>query len=148
MKDELDDRWIGKMKELLEDYSPSDAPVDWKIVKRGLNRNRSWSAWLLMFLRRRGVYAFLLGTGIFIGFLLFNPSDKLPIGQESTDAFESSTVQPTVPIYAAAGTTRSKEKAESSPVFQPNKVRLDNVPVGRASTAAPTASRFWPEAAE
>ncbi len=131
MKDELDNRWIGKMKELLEDYSPPDAPRDWKIVKRGLNRNRSWSAWLLMFLRRRGIYAFILGVGILIGFLLFNSPDKLPVGQENTAAVESSMVQPSMPIYAAAGTSRSKEKIATSPGFQPKKVRLDNVPVGK-----------------
>lgn len=74
MKEELDDRWIGKMKELLEGYVPEEAAGDWKQVKRRLNRNLSWSAWLLMYLRRPWIYAFIFGAGILVGYLLFNHS--------------------------------------------------------------------------
>jgi len=81
MKEEQDDRWIGKMKELLEDYSPSDAPNNWKQVKRKMNRNLSWGTRLLMFFRRPWTYAIIFGAGILVGYLIFTSHDKRTISQ-------------------------------------------------------------------
>jgi hypothetical protein len=79
MKEVQDDRWIGKVKDLLEEYTPADAPGDWKQVKRKLNRNQHWFAWLLMFLRRPWMFTIMFGAGILTGYFLFFHADTATV---------------------------------------------------------------------
>lgn len=73
MKEVQDDHWIDKMKELLESYTPEDAPGDWLQVKRRLAGNRSWFERLVFFIRKRWIMAVIFGTGLLTGFFLFYP---------------------------------------------------------------------------
>lgn len=94
MKEVQDDQWVGKIKELLEDYTPADEAGDWKQVRQKLNRSLPWGTRLQMFFRIPWMLALIFGTGILVGYLLFNSPDKALVNQ--TTSVEENPAAPSI----------------------------------------------------
>ncbi len=77
MKETQDNRWLDKIKELLENYTPADPSGDWKQVQRELNRALPWSARWLPWLRKPWVYGIIFGAALITGAVCLYP-DVVP----------------------------------------------------------------------
>ncbi|HBB91252.1 MAG TPA: hypothetical protein DC042_05930 [Bacteroidales bacterium] len=81
MKETQDKQWIDKIKELLENYTPADPPVDWKQVQHELNRTLPRAARWLLWLRKPWVYGILFSAALITGAICLYP-DVMPGAKE------------------------------------------------------------------